>query len=364
AIMQPAEMTESEEEPASPIKSEITTPVSNVQEQTDEVAAEPGRLYEEHRRTGDGFFDNGQFAEAKSAYVLALSQKPNDPYVSGKIQICDNKIKEAEAKAKRESELTNLTEAGDRLFKQGKPDAAIDKYEQALKYKPTDRPLKQQIQYCKNMVYIPGGGFLMGNKGSTDEPVHMVRLNAFYMDKYEVTVEQYAIFLKAQRHRQPKDWATQMQNLKYPVVHVSWQDASDYAKWAGKRLPTEAEWEYAARGGLEGKPYPWGSEAPESRPEYDKRFSPDVRKRLRNVGTYSANGYGLFDMADNAWEWCADWFGVAYYKKSPERNPKGPDSGTRRVVRGIFNFRTDARFAEDPSQSKSFIGFRCVKEIR
>ncbi|TDI85166.1 MAG: hypothetical protein E2O79_02250 [Caldithrix sp.] len=372
AVEQAVEPISSEE----PVASDKTKPVSNKKETAGrEATAEKAKLYEKHKTTGDGFFSRGKFGEAKSAYLLALSQKPGDPYLTDRIKVSDDKITEAKAKsdeakakAKATAELNrafaNLKSAGDRFFKQGDPAAAIGKYEQALQYQPTDRYLKQQIQYCKELAYIPAGAFLMGNRGSAEEPVHMVRLHAFYMDKYEVTVGQYQKFLEAKNQTVPSEWQKQLQHPKCPVVQVSWKDATAYAKWAGKRLPREAEWEYAARGGLENKPYPWGSGAPESRPEYDERFSPDVRKRVRNVGIYSANGYGLFDMADNAWEWCADWFGVNYYKKSPERDPKGPDSGTRRVVRGIFNFRNDARFAEDPAQSKSFIGFRCVKEIR
>ncbi len=329
--------------------------------------------YDKFKMAGDSLFSINKYVEAKSAYTSALSQKPNDEYVNSRIKLTDQKIRDLEAKtaeAERSALFTRNKNDGDRLFKRGNPTAAKSKYEQALKYKPKDAYLTKQIQYCTEMVYILGGSFVMGREGSADEPVHKVSLGAVYMDKYEVTVEQYEKFLMAENYIIPGQWGKQLQNPKHPVVYVSWKDAAAFAKWAGKRLPTEAEWEYAARGGLKGKSYPWGNEAPDSRPEFDKRFSSRVKDRVRNVGSFSQNDYGLFDMADNVWEWCSDWYGFNYYKQSPERNPEGPTNGERRVVRGIaafaeqYNYRCDARFAEEPAQKKKFIGFRCVKDLQ
>ncbi|MFQ5650892.1 MAG: SUMF1/EgtB/PvdO family nonheme iron enzyme [bacterium] len=351
---------------------DVTAPRKEKAGKTGEKQADEQSLFQQHRAEGDRLFETDDFNKARAAYRLALSEKPNDEYVSSRIEVCDQKIADARAIAERTALFAKFKDEGDKLFKQGKPATAKRKYEEALQRKPRDSYVARQIRACSEMKYIPGGAFLMGTKGSVDERLHMVLLDPFYIDKHEVTVAQYKEFLQAEEYPQPGEWKKQLENPRQPVVYVSWNDAVAFAKWAGKRLPTEAEWEYAARGGLESKIFPWGDESPESRPEFAQRFSEESRKHLREVETYSANGYGLFDMADNAWEWCADWFQVDYYTVSPDRNPKGPKKGARRVVRGIvasggfaaYNFRCDFRFAQDPAQKKRFIGFRCVREIR
>lgn len=354
------------------------TPTENVQANMNpaaESSVEPvaPNLYETNKSAGDSLYALNKFVEAKAAYQLALIEKPADSYVGGRIKLCEDKISDLKARAaeaKKSTRLANLKGEGDRLFQRGNPAAAKSKYAEALKLQPNDPYLLKQIQYCTEMAFIPGGVFLMGRAGSNEEPQHKVTLSAFYMDKHEVTVAQYEKFLEAENHVIPRQWGQQLKNPQFPVVFVSWEDAAAYARWAGKRLPTEAEWEYAARGGLEGKKYPWGDQPPDSRPEFEQRFSKRVQNPIRKVGAYSANGYGLFDMADNVWEWCADWFGFNYYQQSPQRNPKGPDGGERRVVRGVaafseqINYRCDARFAAEPGQRKKFIGFRCVKAVR
>ena len=167
---------------------------------------------------------------------------------------------------------------------------------------------QQKITWEKDgseMVLIPAGSFEMGDhfnedsKWSTNErPVHRVALDEFYMDSREVTNGQYGVFMEQTGHRKPSYWTNSSYNqANQPVVGVSWDDAVAYAKWAGKRRPTEGEWEYAARGGLAGKRYPWGDEgATAERANYDwKVGKPTV------VGSYPANGYGLYDMAGNVW---------------------------------------------------------------
>jgi formylglycine-generating enzyme required for sulfatase activity len=234
------------------------------------------------------------------------------------------------------------------------------------------------------MMPIRGGSFTRGsNDGEDDEkPPHQVYVDDFYLDKYEVTVAQYAQFLQANpSQRQPDNWNEQVQHPNRPVVNVSWEDATAFCEWLSKqrgkrvRLPTEAEWEYAARGGLQGKKYPWGDEINATKANYDADGSrtygwEEARRYLKNVDSYSPNGYELYNMAGNVWEWCADWYGSDYYKVSQPRNPKGPTSGTLRVLRGgswcdvAFNLRCAARSRDDPSDGDYIVGFRCAQDVR
>jgi formylglycine-generating enzyme required for sulfatase activity len=158
------------------------------------------------------------------------------------------------------------------------------------------------------MTLIPGEYFSMGsNDGSgAERPPHRVWLDTFYIDKYEVTNHKYAEFLKATGHPRPAFWENDRYNSPdQPVVGVSWDDAVAYCKWAGKRLPTEAEWEKAARGGADGRKFPWGDEEPKGKAAFGQDMNTG---RPAPVGKYQPNGYGLYDMAGNVWEWCVDCF--------------------------------------------------------
>ena len=221
------------------------------------------------------------------------------------------------------------------------------------------------------MVLVPAGEFTMGSTMADDEkPVHRVDLDAFYMDKYHVTVGQYAKYLEATDKEAPPEWdiMNQPRHQKRPVVNVNWFDAATYCKWAGKRLPTEAEWEKAARG-TDGRLYPWGNEAP-------TRLHANFGKKkwanhmaLVPVGMFELgkSPYGIYDMAGNAWEWVNDWYDHDYYKKSPTKNPQGPKTGKSKVVRGgnwlyIQEFlRSSFRFNAEPSGRQFGYGFRCAK---
>src|SRR5579863_4360364 len=196
------------------------------------------------------------------------------------------------------------------------------------------------------MVRIPDGEYLRGRSHKLpddglkwvptvlmdDRPVKRIHIDAFYLDEHEVTNGQYSVFVKATAHRPPYNWPQGKmpeQNSNLPVVDLSWDDASAYARWAGKRLPTEAEWERACRGRLEGAKYAWGDREPTRE---DARF--DAVDGPCEVARFKPNDFGLYDIVGNVWDWCADWYAKDYYSEAPESNPKGPDTGLYRVIRG------------------------------
>ncbi|RKU11711.1 hypothetical protein C6502_07510 [Candidatus Poribacteria bacterium] len=198
---------------------------------------------------------------------------------------------------------------------------------------PTNVEAAPQITPLElGMALIPAGEFLMGSEnGERDEqPVHRVFLDAYEIDLYIVTNEQYARFMKATNHPPPPHWNDRkFKKPRQPVVDVTWFDAVAYCKWAGKRLPTEAEWEKAARGGLIQKEYPWGDESPKDRADFGQKHSVPLP-----VGSFPPNGFGLYDCAGSVWEWCHDWYEPDYYAVSPIRNPTGVETGGARVLRG------------------------------
>jgi len=248
-----------------------------------------------------------------------------------------------------------------------------------------DDGLEEQIIWDKDgskMVLIPAGSFQMGdhfNEGSVPErPVHAVTLDQFYMDATEVTVGQFREFVNQSGYQWGDEWTTWNDVAKrspgdeYPMVSVTWNDAMAYAKWAGKRLPTEAEWEYAARGGVAGKRYPWGDEISHDDANYFGTGGKDQwDSQTAPVGSFEANGYGLYDMAGNAWESCQDWYGKDYYNNSPTKNPPGPATGEYRVLRGgsWYDSTDTLRVAfrvtyYGPDDRGDYVGFRCVSDLR
>lgn len=222
------------------------------------------------------------------------------------------------------------------------------------------------------MVLVPPGEFLMGsNEGDADEmPPHRVHLDGYYMDRYEVTVGQYAKFLEATSHETPPEWNTmnQAQHQKRPVAFVNWADANTYCRWAGKRLPTEAEWEKAARG-TDSRIYPWGNEIPTQRQANFSKQDWNDHAALLPVGLLEEgkSPYGIFDLAGNVREWVADWYDDKYYEQSPNRNPNGPERGEGKVLRGGSwlhdpkYLRSAYREPNTPSLRVANYGFRCVK---
>jgi formylglycine-generating enzyme required for sulfatase activity len=225
----------------------------------------------------------------------------------------------------------------------------------------------------KNMVFIPKGEFMMGKNTSnpTDwQPEHKVSVDAFWMDKYEVTNKEYYEFCKATNNPLPEFWGEAIFkcSLEFPdnpIVGINIFDAEKYAKWAGKRLPTEAEWEYASRGGLEGKSFPWGDQVDSTQVNYGKKY-----KSTLKVGSFPPNGYGLYDISGNVWEWTSDNYGDNYYADSQVTNPKGPANGRFKVIRGgswhsgAMCVQTYYRNGLSASWIDFGVGFRCVKDFK
>jgi formylglycine-generating enzyme required for sulfatase activity len=277
-------------------------------------------------------------------------------------------------------------------------------------------------------VDLPGGTFRMGSTGAAayaadgEGPVHEVALSSFRIDPHTVSNARFAEFVDATGHRTDAErfgWSFVFAGLlpddfpatravadaswwrqvfwadwshpegpashldgraDHPVVHVSWSDAQAFCRWSGTRLPTEAEWEYAAAGGRESAVFPWGDELEpggEHRMNVFQGSFPaentaaDGWVATAPVDTFAPNGYGLYNTTGNVWEWCADWFDAGYYGHSPRRDPAGPDSGTHRVMRGgsylchasyCRRYRVAARSANTPDSSTGNLGFRVVAD--
>ncbi len=276
-------------------------------------------------------------------------------------------------------------------------------------------------------VRVPGGCFLMGDNsadsdiGDGEVPTHEVELGAFEADATTVTNADFARFVggtgyvtdaerfgysavffsavasgdgdvvgspagapwwrgvRGANWRHPGGTRSNLDGLwDHPVVHVSWNDAVAYCEWAGRRLPTEAEWECASRGGRHGLRYPWGDHPPAD-PQWriniwqgdfpSRNTGEDGWLTTAPVRTYEPNDFGLWQTCGNVWEWCADWFDAAYYRHSPRADPKGPPQGTGRVIRGgsflchpsyCNRYRNSARSSNTPESTSSNIGFRTV----
>ena len=235
------------------------------------------------------------------------------------------------------------------------------------------------------MVYVEGGSFQMGSKKSKDEkPIHTVTISSFFMDKTEVTQAQYKkVMGKNPSHFSGCD--------DCPVERVSWHDATAFAQKVGKRLPTEAEWEYAARGGVKTNS---GSSQTSYAGSNDLNsvawYGDNSGSKTHPVAQKQANALGLYDMSGNVWEWCSDWYSDSYYSESPQNDPQGPNSGSSRVVRGgswgyldsscrvadrnwrppdggnyfDSNCRVANRSRDDPDFGDYYVGFRLVRSAQ
>lgn len=228
------------------------------------------------------------------------------------------------------------------------------------------------------MVLVQAGEFWMGTSDgeglNNEHPRHRVHVDAFYVDQYEVTTGRYATFFQETNRAEPRFWSNQVlpQHGRKPVVGVDWNDANDYCAWAGKRLPTEAEWEKAARG-TDQRIYPWGNATPnEQRGNFNRSGDFKNYGVLTDVGSYEQgkSPYGAYDMAGNVLEWVEDWYHEKYYSKSPVRNPKGPPS---QVLYGVarggswgnipVGVRATHRYWFLPTIRGDDIGFRCAKDV-
>ena len=228
-----------------------------------------------------------------------------------------------------------------------------------------------QINAELDYIWIPPGNFQMGfvpgdEVYDQEKPRHRVEITkAFWMSSTAVTVAAYKRFVEATSHQIPKAprFNPNWEKDDHPIVRVNWHDAEAYCEWAGGRLPTEAEWEYAARGGKEDLIYPWGNELSSQNAKYDSRDG------TAPVGSYPANGFGLYDMTGNVWEWVADWYEENYYVSSPARDPEGPSAGRGRVLRGgawdivPVYLRASYRCGVGPVSWWNDIGFRCAREV-
>jgi formylglycine-generating enzyme required for sulfatase activity len=221
---------------------------------------------------------------------------------------------------------------------------------------------------------IPEGWFQMGSKAGQDNerPVHRVWVDAFLLAARQVTNADYALYLKATVASRPPTWDDpNLNHPEQPVVSVSWFGAVKYCEWLSGtssrrfRLPTEAEWERAARGGVDGKLFPWGDDPPQSRPDYQRRWTIGPEP----VATQPPNAYGLYDIAENVHEWCSDWFQADYYQNSRERNPQGPETGERKASRGgswrhqMKISRCAARASIPPAFQYADYGFRVACDL-
>jgi len=224
------------------------------------------------------------------------------------------------------------------------------------------------------MVEVPAAWFWMGCDAGQDveRPVHRVWVESFALAETQITVVEYAKFLEATHRSPPPTWNdANFNHPEQPVTAVSWFEATAFCDWLSEitgsryRLPTEAEWERAARGGADGNLFPWGDDPPQSRPHYDSRW----KNGPEPVRGSEPNAYGLYEMCENVHEWCSDWFQADYYTCSPERNPQGPGRGDRKSSRGgswrhhVKISRCSARSSIPPQFQYADYGFRVARVL-
>ena len=335
--------------------------------------------FDNYKKMGDSLFEAQDFRQSRKYYLLALSIHKQDPYIQSQLAEIDR-----EQAALDSARIKYLQEA-ERSYLTGRLEDAKSWYQKADKIRSDSftqnriSKIDQQLNDLFNnfisgeMIFVQGGTYYMGNSYTADDrtPRHPVTVNSFYMDKYEVTVGQYKKFCKitGRSMPDPPPWGW---HDNHPIVNVSWEDANAYALWAGKHLPTEAEWEYAAKGGIHNDNYKYSGSniAGEVANYYDNQ-----RSGIKTLpgGKKKGNSLGIYDMSGNVWEWCADYYSADYYKRMVRDNPQGPSHGKEHVLRGgAWNSGTKeiqveyrAHYGGSPliknRKFKNCVGFRCIK---
>ncbi|MEO6307109.1 MAG: SUMF1/EgtB/PvdO family nonheme iron enzyme [Nitrospiraceae bacterium] len=283
-------------------------------------------------------------------------------------------INEPNAPPKKIAEAKDTLDMANKLGLDDEQQAFYQQVQVKLQQRHTQSYEKQVSAQHQNwsMALVPAGEFTMGSSGGDPDelPVHKVYLDAFFMDKHHLSVAQYSRYLDDTNQEIPPEWSlmNRPQHQNRPVTNVDWTEAAAYCTWAGKRLPTEAEWEKAARG-TDGRTYPWGNQPPTGLHANSGKELWNNHAVLTPVGTFQEgkSPYGIYDMAGQVWEWVGDWYDPNYYKTSPQKNPTGPATGGSKVVRG-GSWGSNAnglRSAERESHLTSFrglgTGFRCAK---
>jgi len=324
------------------------------------------------------------YKKAEEAYPDFASLHHNMGWLYSKLGDADNAIKHLQKYIVLSPDASDVTEVQSYIVIMKQAQEKRNNIMDSLKNRDEimKKAIIEQKKKFSKSVIIPAGEFIMGTDEAREDeyPEHRVYLDAYEIDCYEVTNAQYWGFLDyikrtndhnkcfkgepSNKDHTPKFWDNDYYNVPdYPVVRIDWHDAYAYAAWAGKRLPTEAEWEKAARG-MDGRKFPWGNEWDPMRCNLSGEPNP--------VGSVeiSKSVYGCYDMAGSVYEWCADWYLDTYYAGSPSKNPKGPENGVRRVIRGgsrfskPFQVRTNTRKSEQPELFNLSIGFRCAKDVK
>jgi serine/threonine protein kinase/formylglycine-generating enzyme required for sulfatase activity len=287
---------------------------------------------------------------------------------------------EARQKAVQETRRTTADSIVASTLRQPSPEATMPLDQKPIEiarapaYEVPHKPNEIVAKDHARMILIPAGHFMMGSHEKPDEqPLHRVYLDGYYIDKEEVTTGRYRAFLKSTEHAAPYKWEDFKSDAdsNRPVVGVTWFDADAYCRWAGKRLPTEAEWEKAARG-IDERKFPWGNEEPDqTRANFGRCCGWKGYGMLAEVDSLEKgkSPYGVHGMSGNVWEWTSDWYANNYYKASPATNPKGLSNGDRKAIRGgswsntATDLRVTGRDKLSPSYKNQSLGFRCAQDI-
>lgn len=330
----------------------------------------PGLSAQDRTVLAANMVQQGQYKNSLTEIMEAMKELPNEETLVRLKGVCETEL---ELPAAKDTIMKWL-----KLAPQAHPERA--------KMLALLAKTQASLETPNDWVLVPAGEFEMGAEGGPAEPdespKHKVLLDAFYISKYEVTNLQYHTFVKSAGHRPPTN-----EDPKYniwrgdaildgigelPVINVSWDDAVAYCKWSGGRLPTEAEWEKAARG-TDGRTYPWGND-----PVTGNRTNYSIENvtfwegpstlAKKDQYDYGRSPYGAYEMAGNVWEWVQDWYDENYYKNSSGKNPPGPSDGKERIIRGGSwrntpdILRSSNRNKEAPTDRRVYIGIRCAKD--